>query len=102
MVQQAQKLIRFLISVYSLDIEKDVGLLVENRPDVTDRYRRVVHLIPLTIACLGDTTERLVRLNTFAILDHIFMWKHFTFVSELGLKSVQLFISYMCIISPIY
>ena len=41
---------------YSLDVEKDVGLLVEDRPDVTDRHRGVVHLIPLPIARLGNTT----------------------------------------------
>lgn len=38
--------------VYSLDVEENIGLLVENRPDVTDRHRGVVHLIPLTIARL--------------------------------------------------
>lgn len=41
-------------TVYSLVVEEDVGLLVENRPDVADRHRGVVHLVPLTIARLGD------------------------------------------------
>lgn len=52
--------------VYSLDVEKDIGLLVENRPDVTDRHRGVIHLIPLPIACLGDTTEQVAGCYIFA------------------------------------
>lgn len=56
--------------VYSLDVEEDVGLLVENRPDVADRHRGVVHLIPLSIACLGDTTEQLAGLNIFDKQNH--------------------------------
>lgn len=56
--------------VYSLYVEEDVGLLVENRPDVTDRHGGVVHLIPLPIACLGDTTEHLAGFNIFAKQNH--------------------------------
>lgn len=56
--------------VYSLDVEEDVGLLVENRPDVADRHRGVVHLIPLPIACLGDTTEESAGFNIFAKQNH--------------------------------
>lgn len=39
--------------ISGLDVEKDVSLLAENRPDVTDSHRGVIHLIPLTIACLN-------------------------------------------------
>lgn len=41
--------------VYSLDVEKDIGLLVEHSPDVTDRHGGVVHLIPLPVTRLGST-----------------------------------------------
>ena len=54
--------------VYSLDVEKDIGLLVENRPDVTDRHRGVVHLIPLPVARLGDTTEHLACFNVAGVV----------------------------------
>jgi len=40
---------------YSLDVEEDVGLLVEDRPEVTDRHGGVVHLEPLAVARLGNT-----------------------------------------------
>lgn len=52
--------------VYSLDVEEDVGLLVEHRPDVTDRHRGVVHLIPLPIARLRHTAEKLADFNLTA------------------------------------
>lgn len=79
--------------VYSLDVEKDIGLLVENRPDVSDGHRRVVHLIPLPIACLGETTEQLAGFNIFAKQGHtlllIFHFKMYLFsVSQLALYLV--------------
>lgn len=60
------------IMVYSLDVEKDISLLAENRPDVTDSHRGVIHLIPLTIACLRNTTEEMAALNIFAKNNHRF------------------------------
>lgn len=45
------------VMVYSLDVEKDVGLLVEDWADVAHRDRRVVHLVPLTVAGLSQNTE---------------------------------------------
>lgn len=39
----------------SLDVEKNISLLVEDRADVAHRHRGVVHLVPLTVASLRGT-----------------------------------------------
>lgn len=41
-----------ILDIVTPDVEEDVGLLVKNRTDITDGHRRVVHLVPLSIAAL--------------------------------------------------
>lgn len=42
----------------SPQVEKHVGLLVQNHLDIAGVNQGVVHLVPLSVACLGSTRNR--------------------------------------------